>query len=56
MLHNEFQYEEKPIYILDLDVRKKTTKDMKSLKVQWNRRVVEEATRETEKYMQDKYL
>ncbi|XP_015057524.1 uncharacterized protein LOC107003746 [Solanum pennellii] len=55
VLHNDLQYEEEPISILDLDVRKKRTKDMKSVKVQWNCRPVEEATRETEKYMQDKY-
>lgn len=49
-------YEEELITILDRDVSKLRTKEIKSLKVQWKHRLVEEATSETEKDMRDKYL
>ncbi|KAH0652605.1 hypothetical protein KY289_030283 [Solanum tuberosum] len=48
-------YEEESIAILDRDVWNLTTKDIKSVKVQWKHHLVEEATWETEKDMQDKY-
>lgn len=48
-------YEEELITILDRDVSKLRTKEIKSLKVQWKHRLVEEATSETEKDMRDKY-
>ncbi|WMV32693.1 hypothetical protein MTR67_026078 [Solanum verrucosum] len=55
VLDKDLQYEEEPITILDRDVRKLSTKEIKSMKVQWKHRPVEEASWETEKDMQDKY-
>ncbi|WMV32390.1 hypothetical protein MTR67_025775 [Solanum verrucosum] len=49
------QYEEEPIAILDRDVRKLRTKEIKSVKVQWKHLPVEEATWEIEKDMREKY-
>ncbi|KAH0670765.1 hypothetical protein KY290_026159 [Solanum tuberosum] len=40
----DLQYEEEPITILDRDVCKLRTKEIKSVKVQWKHRPVEEAT------------
>ncbi|WMV59644.1 hypothetical protein MTR67_053029 [Solanum verrucosum] len=40
---------------MDRDVRKLRTKEIKSVKVQWKHRLVEEATWETDKDMRDKY-
>ncbi|WMV19919.1 hypothetical protein MTR67_013304 [Solanum verrucosum] len=48
-------YKEEPIAILDRDVRKLRTKEIKSVKVQWKHHPVEEATWEIEKDMQNKY-
>ncbi|WMV37927.1 hypothetical protein MTR67_031312 [Solanum verrucosum] len=53
--NKDLQYEEEPIAILDRDVRKLRTKDIKSVKVQWKHRPVEESTLEIERDMQDKY-
>ncbi|WMV50348.1 hypothetical protein MTR67_043733 [Solanum verrucosum] len=36
LLDNDLQYEEEPIAILDRDVRKLRTKEIKSVKFQWN--------------------
>ncbi|WMV20173.1 hypothetical protein MTR67_013558 [Solanum verrucosum] len=47
----EFQTEEEPIAILDRDVRKLRTKEIKSVKVQWKHRPVKEVTWEAEKDM-----
>ncbi|KAK4738711.1 hypothetical protein R3W88_002408 [Solanum pinnatisectum] len=55
VLDNDLQYEEEPVAILDRDVRKLRTKEIKSVKVQWKHRPVEKATWETEKDMRDKY-
>ncbi|KAK4706585.1 hypothetical protein R3W88_033848 [Solanum pinnatisectum] len=44
VLEKDLQYEEEPIAILDRDVRKLRTKEIKSVKVQWKHRPVEEAT------------
>ncbi|KAK4731597.1 hypothetical protein R3W88_024585 [Solanum pinnatisectum] len=55
VLDKDLQYQEEPIAILDRDVRKLRTKEIKSVKVQWNHCPVEEATWETEKDMRDKY-
>ncbi|KAK4708550.1 hypothetical protein R3W88_029475 [Solanum pinnatisectum] len=44
VLDKDLQYEEEPIAILDRDVHKLRTKEIKSVKVQWNHRPVEEAT------------
>ncbi|KAK4724383.1 hypothetical protein R3W88_027162 [Solanum pinnatisectum] len=51
----DLKYEEKLIAILDRDVRKLRTKEIKSMKVQWKHRPVEEATWEIERDMRDKY-
>ncbi|XP_049365179.1 uncharacterized protein LOC125829996 [Solanum verrucosum] len=50
-VHPVFLYGEEPVAILDLDVRKLRTKEIKSVKVQWKHSLVEEATWETEKDM-----
>ncbi|WMV46997.1 hypothetical protein MTR67_040382 [Solanum verrucosum] len=55
VLDKDLQYEEESVAILDRDVRKLRTKEIKSVKVQWKHRPVEEATWETEKDMRDKY-
>ncbi|WMV54571.1 hypothetical protein MTR67_047956 [Solanum verrucosum] len=55
LLDKDLQYKEEPIAILDRDVRKLRTKEIKSVKVQWKHRPVEEATWETEKDIRDKY-
>ncbi|WMV46846.1 hypothetical protein MTR67_040231 [Solanum verrucosum] len=55
VLDKDLQYKEEPIAILDRDVRKLRNKDIKSIKVQWKYRPVEEASWETEKDMRDKY-
>ncbi|WMV33306.1 hypothetical protein MTR67_026691, partial [Solanum verrucosum] len=55
VLDKDLQYEEEPIAILDHDIRKLRTKEIKCVKIQWKHRPVEEATRETEKDMRDKY-
>ncbi|KAH0745920.1 hypothetical protein KY285_007577 [Solanum tuberosum] len=55
VLYKDLQYEEEPIVILDRDMRKCRTKDIKSVKVQWKHRPVEEATWEIERDMRDKY-
>ncbi|KAK4730116.1 hypothetical protein R3W88_023104 [Solanum pinnatisectum] len=44
VLDKDLQYEEEPIAILDRDVRKLRTKEIKSVKFQWKHRLVEEAT------------
>ncbi|KAK4710034.1 hypothetical protein R3W88_004547 [Solanum pinnatisectum] len=44
VLDKDLQYEEEPIAILDRDVRKLRTKEIKSVKIQWKHRPVEEAT------------
>ncbi|KAH0773664.1 hypothetical protein KY290_010801 [Solanum tuberosum] len=46
---------EEPVVILDRDVRKLRTKEIRSVKVQWKHRPIEEATWETEKDMRDKF-
>ncbi|KAK4706966.1 hypothetical protein R3W88_033476 [Solanum pinnatisectum] len=51
VLDKDLQYEEEPIAILDLNVQKLRTKEIKSVKVQWKHRPFEEATWETEKEM-----
>ncbi|KAK4733868.1 hypothetical protein R3W88_008129 [Solanum pinnatisectum] len=55
VIDKDLQYEEEPIAILDCDVSKLRTKEIKSMKVQWKHCPVEEATWETEKDMRDKY-
>ncbi|WMV55437.1 hypothetical protein MTR67_048822 [Solanum verrucosum] len=51
VLDKDLQYEEKPIAILDREVRKLRTKEIKSVKIQWKHRPVEEATWEIERDM-----
>ncbi|WMV37296.1 hypothetical protein MTR67_030681 [Solanum verrucosum] len=53
-LDKDLQYEEEPVAILDRDVQKLRTNDVKSLKVQLKHRPNEEITMETKKDMQDK--
>ncbi|WMV10229.1 hypothetical protein MTR67_003614, partial [Solanum verrucosum] len=48
------KYEEEPIAILDHDVQKLRTKEIKSVKVQWKHLPIEEATWETENDMRDR--
>ncbi|WMV41537.1 hypothetical protein MTR67_034922 [Solanum verrucosum] len=48
-------HEEEPIEILDRDVRELRTKEIKSVKVEWKHRLVEEPAWEIEKDMRDKY-
>ena len=55
MLDKDLQYEKTPIEILDRDVRKFRTTEINSMKVEWKNRPVEEATREIDKDMRDKY-
>lgn len=55
LLDKDLQYEEESIKILDRDVRKLRTKDIKYVKVQWKHHLFEQDTWETEKDMQDKY-
>ena len=55
MLDKDLQYEEELIAILDHDVRKLRTKELKSVKVQWKNRQVQKGTWETEKDKRDKY-
>ncbi|KAK4726801.1 hypothetical protein R3W88_031718 [Solanum pinnatisectum] len=55
VLDIDLQYEEEPIAILDRDVCKLRTKEIKSVTVQWKHRPVEEATWETKRGMRDKY-
>ena len=44
MLDRDLQDEEEPIAIIDRDVHKLRIKEIKSMKVQWKHRPVEEAT------------
>ncbi|KAK4723442.1 hypothetical protein R3W88_026221 [Solanum pinnatisectum] len=44
VLDKDLQYEEEPVVIHDRDVLKFRTKEIKSVKVQWKHRPVEEAT------------
>ncbi|WMV50435.1 hypothetical protein MTR67_043820 [Solanum verrucosum] len=44
LLEKDLQYEEEPVAILDHDVRKLKTKEIKSVKVQWKHCPIEEAT------------
>ena len=55
VLDKDLQYEEEPIAILDRDVCKLRTKEIKSVKVQWKHRPVEEATWEAEEDMKKRY-
>ncbi|XP_069149984.1 uncharacterized protein [Solanum lycopersicum] len=51
----DLTFEEKPIAILDRQVRKLKTKEIASVKVQWKHRSVGEATWETESDMRARY-
>ncbi|WMV38959.1 hypothetical protein MTR67_032344 [Solanum verrucosum] len=51
----DLQYEEEPIVILDRDVCKLRTKEIKSVKVQRKHSPIEEATWETERDIRGKY-
>lgn len=53
MVDKDRQYKEEPIVILDCDVHKSRTKDIKSVKVQLQYRPIEEASWETGKDMRN---
>ncbi|XP_060210554.1 uncharacterized protein LOC132637492 [Lycium barbarum] len=55
LLDENLSYEEKPIAILDREVRKLRSKEIATVKVQWKNRPVEEATWKTESDMRNKY-
>ena len=55
VLDKDLQYEEDSIGILDHDVRKLRTKEIKPIKFQWKYPPVEKSTWEMEKDMWDKY-
>ena len=46
LIENNIQYEENSIAVLDPDVWRSWTKDIRSMKVKWKDHPVEEATRE----------
>ena len=48
-------YEEEPVAILGREVRKLRSKEIASIKVQWENRSVEESTWENEADMQERY-
>lgn len=49
LLDNNLQYEEDSIAVLDRDVWRSWTKDIRSMKVKWKDHSVEESTWETER-------
>lgn len=55
MLVKDILFEEEPISIIDPNVRKLRTKEIKFVKFKWMNRTIEEASLETEKDMWDKY-
>ena len=55
LLDENLSYEEEPVAILDREVRKLRSREIASIKVQWNNRPVEEATWEKEADMQERY-
>ena len=56
MLDNDLYYQDESVAILNRDVRKLRTKEVKFVKVQWKPRLVEETTKVIQKEMQDRYL
>ncbi|XP_047251409.1 uncharacterized protein LOC124886608 [Capsicum annuum] len=52
---NFLSYEEKPVVILDRQVRNLTIKEISSVKVMWRNKKAEEATWESEEYMRVRY-
>ena len=55
LLDENLSYEEEPVAILDREVRKLSSREIASIKVQWKNRQVEEATWEKEADMQERY-
>ncbi|XP_069154566.1 uncharacterized protein [Solanum lycopersicum] len=55
LLHENLSYKEEHVAILDREVRKLSSREMASIKVQWKNRPVEEATWEKEVDMQERY-
>ena len=53
LLDENLSYEEEPVAILDREVRKLTSREIASVKVQWKNRPIEESTWEKEVYMQE---
>ena len=55
LLDENLSCEEKPVAILDREVRKLRSKEIVSIKVQWKDRPVEESTWESEVDMKERY-
>ena len=55
LLDENLSYEEDPVAILDIEVRKLRSREIASIKVQWKNRPVEESTLEKEADMQERY-
>ncbi|WMV47564.1 hypothetical protein MTR67_040949 [Solanum verrucosum] len=55
-IKDNLSYEEIPVQILDLQVRKLRTKEVASVKVLWRNQFVEEATWEAEEDMKKRYV
>ena len=51
LLEENLSYEEEPVAILDIEIRKMGSREIASIKVQWKNRPVEESTWESETYM-----
>lgn len=54
-LHADLTYEEQPIRILDRSVKKLRNKDIPMVKILWKHHGIEDATWETEEFIQRKY-
>ena len=55
LLDENLSYDEEPVAIFDREVRKLTSREIASIKVQWKNRPVEESTWEKESDMQERY-
>ena len=55
LLDENLSYEEQPVAILDREVRKLSSREIASIKVQWKNRPVEEVNWEKEADMQERY-
>ena len=55
LLDENLSYEEEPVAILNREIRKLRSREIASIKVQWENRPVEEATWEKEADMRERY-
>ena len=55
LLDENLSYEEEPVAILDIEVRKLRSRKIASINVQWKNQPVEESTWEKEADMQERY-